>query len=134
MNGFMLNVTDWYVISPAASKGASQQSGTLCVFLRHESKEHRLSAQCNKRTFLPSLPSPFAFPSSPGWRVCPHLCWDNLHVYRDFPSFICLNGHSCGQIYPMQTGIVMIILVAQQTELTQSETPPTAITDSIITT
>ena len=86
----MLNVTDWYVISPAASKGASPQSGTLCVFLRHESEAQRLSAQCNKRTFLLSLPSPFASPSSPGWLVCPLPCWDNLHVYPDFPSFTLL--------------------------------------------
>ena len=42
-------------------------------------------------------------PCSRLWRVCPHLCWDNLLVYPDFPTFICLNwinGHFCGQIYP----------------------------------
>ena len=75
-------------------------------------KDSLLSA--TREHFYPPFP-PLLLPlSSPGWRVCPHLCWDNLHVYRDFLSFICLNGHSCGQIYPMQTGIVMIILVAQQ--------------------
>ena len=42
-------------------------------------------------------------PCSRLWRVCPHLCWDNLLVYPDFPSFICfywINDHFCGQIYP----------------------------------
>ena len=41
--------------------------------------------------------------SSPGWQVYPHLCWDNLHEYPNFPSLICLkeiNGHYCGQIQP----------------------------------
>ena len=48
-------------------------------------------------------PSPFAPLSSPGWRLGPHFCWDNLLVYPDLPSFICLNeinSHSRGQIHP----------------------------------
>ena len=32
-------------------------------------------------------PSPFAPLSSPGWRLGPHFCWDNLLVYPDLPSF-----------------------------------------------
>ena len=54
--------------------------------------------QESSKIFPPPLLSRFARLSS--WRVCPHLCWDNLLVYPDFPGFICLNeinGHSCGQ-------------------------------------
>ena len=52
----------------------------------------------------------------------------NLLVYLDFPSLMCLNelnGHSCGQIYPK----LELSLLGRAT---QSESPPTAITDSII--
>ena len=79
----------------------------ICMSIRHESKEQHLSAHYNKKVgkhfSIPSVPSPFAPFSSPGWRVCPHLCWDNLHEYPNFPSLICLkeiNGHYCGQIQP----------------------------------
>ena len=54
-----------------------------------------------KTFFHPFSSSPFAPLSSPGWRVCPHFCWDNLLEYPDFPILICLkeiNGHYCGQI------------------------------------
>ena len=109
----------------------------ICMFIRHESEAQSLSPHYNKKVgkhfSIPSVPSPFAPLSSPGWRVCPHFCWDNVLEYPDFPSLICLNeinGHSCGQIYPKLE--FSHYWVSQQTELTQSKTPPTAITDSII--
>ena len=77
------------------------------MFIRHESEAQSLSAHSFKKVgkhfSIPSVPSPFAPLSSPGWRVCPHLCWDNLLEYPDFPSLICLkeiNDHYCGQIHP----------------------------------
>ena len=50
INGFMLNVTDYCVISPVTGEGAFLPSGTLyIVFLRHESEAQGLSAHCNKK-------------------------------------------------------------------------------------
>ena len=52
---------------------------------------------------------------------------DDLLVYPDFPSFICLNeiiGH-CTLVTKFITKWNCNYLVSQQTELTQSETPPT---------
>ena len=79
----------------------------ICMSIRHERKEQHLSTHYNKKVgkhfSIPSVPSPFAPLSSPGWQVYPHLCWDNLHEYPNFPSLICLkeiNGHYCGQIHP----------------------------------
>ena len=53
----------------------------IYVFLWHESEAKGLSASLLTATrklenIFPSLPSRFAPLSSPGWRVCPHLCWD----------------------------------------------------------
>ena len=77
----------------------------ICMFIRHESEAQSLSPHYDKKIgkhfSIPSVPSPFVPVSSPGWRVCPHFCWDNLLEYPDFPSLICLkeiNGHYCGQI------------------------------------
>ena len=91
--------------------------------------------QENWKTFfsIPSVPFPFAPLSSPGWRVCPHLCWDNLLEYPDFPSLICLkeiNGHYVAKLIPNRN---CHYLVSQLIELTQGETPPKAIPDLIIT-
>ena len=52
----------------------------------------------------------------------------NLLVYLDFPSLICLNEFVAKFIPNWNCHY----WVSQQTELTQSKTPPTAITDSII--
>ena len=66
----------------------------ICMFIRHESEAQSLSPHYNKKVgkhfSIPSVPSPFAPLSSPGWRVCPHFCWDNVLEYPDFPSLICL--------------------------------------------
>ena len=77
------------------------------MFIIHESEAQSLSPHYKKKVgkhfSIPSVSSPFAPLSSPGWRVCPHLCWDNLLEYPDFPSLICLkeiNGHYCGQVHP----------------------------------
>ena len=68
----------------------------MCMFIRHESEAQSLSPHYNKKVgkhfSIPAVPFPFAPLSSPGWRVCPHLCWDNLLEYPDFPSLICLKG------------------------------------------
>ena len=79
----------------------------ICMFTRHESEAQSLSPHYNKKVgkhfSIPSVPFPFAPLSSPGWRVYPHLCRDNLLEYPNFPSLICLkeiNGHYCGQIHP----------------------------------
>ena len=39
-------------------------------------KASLLTATRKLENIFPSLPSRFAPLSSPGWRVCPHLCWD----------------------------------------------------------
>ena len=97
----------------------------VTVFLWHESEAQGLSAHCNKKVgkhfSLPSLP--FGSLSSPGWRMCPHLCWCLMYLKWNKRPLLWLNLS--------QTGIV-IIGYPRETELTQSETPPTAITDSII--
>ena len=109
----------------------------ICMFVRHESEAQSLSPHYNKKVgkhfSIPSVPSPFAPLSSPGWRVCPHLCWDNLLEYPDFPSWICLkeiNGHYVAKLIPNRN---CHDLVSQLIELTQRETPPKAIPDLIIT-
>ena len=109
----------------------------VTVFLWHESGAQGLSAHCNTRkleNIFPSLSFPLAPLSSPGWRVCPHLCWDKSSCVSGFShSLLCLKWNIGPLLWPnlSQTGIV-IIGYPRETELTQSETPPTAITDSII--
>ena len=52
---------------------------------------------------FPSLLLHFHLPDGGCALSKPHLCWDNLLEYPDFPSLICLkgiNGHYCGQIHP----------------------------------
>ena len=39
-----------------------------------------------QENIFPSLPSPFAPLPFPEWRVCPHLCWDNLLLYLPIMS------------------------------------------------
>ena len=107
------------------------------MYVRHESEAQSLFPHYNKKVgnhfSIPSVHSPFAPLSSPGWRVCPHLCWDNLLEYPHFPSLICLkeiNGHYWGQIHPKPE---LSLFGIPTKELTQRETPPKAITDLIIT-
>ena len=87
----MCHFSNWWLVVVHAMRGIAW------MFLRHDSEAQSPTAHCNK-IFPPPLLSRFARLSS--WRVCPHLCWDNLLVYPDFPGFICLNeinGHSCDQ-------------------------------------
>ena len=81
----------------------------MCMFIRHESEAQSLSPHYNKKIgkhFFPSLQFPslllhFHLPDGGCALSKPHLCWDNLLEYPDFPSLICLkeiNGHYCGQI------------------------------------
>ena len=138
INSFILNVTDQCVIYPATSEGGVPAIlNIMCMFIRHESEAQSLSPHYNKKVgkhfSIPSVPFPFAPLSSPGWRVCPHLCWDNLLEYPDFPSLICLkeiNGHYVAKLIPNRN---CHYLVSQLIELTQGETPPKAVPDLIIT-
>ena len=85
------------------------------------------------KTFFPPFPPVLLHFHLPDGGCALTFAGINLLVYLDFPSLICLNeinGHSCGQIYPKLE--FSHYWVSQQTELTQSKTPPTAITDSII--
>ena len=91
INGFMLNVTDQYCISPATSKGGfSCHPGDL------SRKCHLCHGSCKSRKQDKRPPSSRYKTYSPKYRimVCPYF-------------------------------------VSQQTELIQSETPPTSITDLI---
>ena len=75
----MLNVTDQCVISPATGEGAFLPSWTLYICFYDMKARHKaslLTATRKLENIFPSLPSRFAPLSSPGWRVCPHLCWD----------------------------------------------------------
>ena len=105
----------------------------ICVFMTWKPKTSLLTARRKLENIFPSLPFPLVPLPSPGWRVCPHLCGINLLVYLDFPSLKCLKWNRRPLLRPnlSQTGIV-IIGYPRETELAQSETPPTAITDLII--
>ena len=107
----------------------------IYVFLWHESEAQGLSAHCSLqqeswKTFFPPIPPVLLHFHLPDGGCALTFAGKKL---LDFPSLICLNeinGHSCGQIYPKLE--FSHYWVSQQTELTQSKTPPTAITDSII--
>ena len=79
----MLNVTDQYCISPPTSKGG------VFFFIRvicHESVIHvtgHASQESEAQSLLPCVTrwSETLVPCSELWRVCPHLCWDNVLVY-----------------------------------------------------
>ena len=93
INGFILNVTDQYCISPPTSKGGfSCHSGDL------SRKCHSCHGSCKsgkRGTRPPSFnyvtrQSETLGPCSGLWRVCPHLCWDNVLVYLIFPALYAL--------------------------------------------
>ena len=44
--------------------------------MKARQKASLLTATRKLENIFPSLPSRFAPLSSPGWRVCPHFCWD----------------------------------------------------------
>ena len=104
----------------------------IYVFLWHESELQGLCSlqQESWKTFFPPIPPVLLHFHLPDGGCALTFAGKKL---LDFPSLICLNeinGHSCGQIYPKLE--FSHYWVSQQTELTQSKTPPTAITDSII--
>ena len=93
INGFMLNVSDQYCISPLTNKvGFSCHSGDL------SRKCHSCHGSCKsgkRGTRPPSFncvtrQSETLVPCSGLWRVCPHLCWDNVLVYLIFPALYAL--------------------------------------------
>ena len=95
----MLNVTDHYCISPATSKGGfpvirviSHESVIYVTgHVGHRSEAQGLLPRITRQseTFsLPSLPLALFYPRE--WRVCPHLCWDNVLVYLVFPALYAL--------------------------------------------
>ena len=96
INGFMLNVTDQYCISPATSKGGFSCHPVdlswkchlchgSCKVTEARHKASFLALQDSQKHFsLPSLPLALFYPRE--WRVCPHLCWDNILVYLVFPA------------------------------------------------
>ena len=128
----MLNVTDQYCISPHTNKvGFSCHSGDLsrkCHSCHGSCKSGkggtrppslRYKTVRNTRSLLWSV----AGVPSPLLRYC--------SCVSGFPSFICfnlINGHSCDQNIPQW---VCDYFVSQQTELIQSQTSPTSITDLI---
>ena len=104
----------------------------MCLYdTKAKHKATLLTATRKLENIFPSLPSRLVPLLSPEWRMCAlTFAGINLLVYLDFPSLICLNeinGHS--KFIPNWN---CHYWVSQQTELTQSETPPIAITDSII--
>ena len=88
----MLNVTDQYCISPATSKGGfSCHPGDLsrkCHLYYGSCKSQKRGTKSpsshykTERFSLPSLSLALFYPKE--WRVCPHLCWDNVLVYLVF--------------------------------------------------
>ena len=84
----MLNVTDHYCISPATSKGGFPVIRVIChesvIYVTgHVSHGSLPLVTRQSETFsLPSLPLALFYPRE--WRVCPHLCWDNVLVYLVF--------------------------------------------------
>ena len=56
---------------------------------RSEAQASFLALQDSQKHFsLPSLPLALFYPRE--WRVCPHLCWDNVLVYLVFPALYAL--------------------------------------------
>ena len=108
INGFMLNVTDWCVISPATGEGAFLPSWTLymCFFFMTWKRGTRLLCSLQQeswKTFFPPFPPVLLHFHLPDGGCVLTFAGTNLLVYLDFPSSISLNeinGHSCGQIYP----------------------------------
>ena len=86
INGFMLNVTDQYCISPATSKGGfSFHPGDLsrkCHLCHGRHVSHESEAQ----GLLPLLIKQSETFYHREWRVCPHLCWENVLEYLVFPA------------------------------------------------
>ena len=85
------------------------------------------------KTFFPPFPPVLLHFHLPDGGCALTFAGINLLVYLDFPSLICLNeinGHALvAKFIPKWN---CHYWVSQQTELTQSKTPPTVITDSII--
>ena len=97
----------------------------MCFFFLHESE-----VQESWKTFFPPFPPLWLYFHLPDGGCALTFAGINLPVHLDFPSLICLNkinGHSCGQIYPK---LELSLLGIPANRATQSETPPTAITDS----
>ena len=97
--GFLLNVTDHYCISPATSKGGFSCHRDLsrkCHLhftghVSHRSEAKGLLPRITRQSetfFPPSLPLALFYPRE--WRVCPHLCWENVLVYLVFPALFTL--------------------------------------------
>ena len=72
----------------------------ICVFLRHESEAQSLSAPL----------------SSPGWWVCPQLCWDKFSWASGFSYYYMLKWNKRPLLRPKssQTGIVLIWYPSKQ--------------------
>ena len=106
INSFLLNFTDVSFLQLPVRGRSCHPEHYTCVYKtwkRGTKLPSSLQQESWKTFSIPSVPSPFAPLSSPGRRVCPHLCWDNLLEYPDFPSLICLketNGYYYGQIHP----------------------------------
>ena len=107
----------------------------ICAFMTWKRGTRPLCSlqQESWKTFFPPFPSLWLHFHLPDGGCTLTFAGINLLVYLDFSSLMCLkeiNGHSCGQIYPKLE--LSLLGIQSQTELTHSETPPTAITDSII--
>ena len=104
----------------------------ICFYdMKARRKASLLTATRKLENIFPSIPSVWLHVHLPnGW--CAHtFAGINLVVYLDFPSLMCLNeitGHFCGQIYP-KLELSFWGIPANRAH-TQSESPPTAITDS----
>ena len=106
----------------------------ICVFMAWKPKASLLTATRKlENIFPPPFPSLWLHFHLPDGGCALTFAGINLLVYLDFPSLKCLKWNKRPLLWPnlSQTGIV-IIGYPRETELTQSKTPPTAITDSII--
>ena len=71
------------------AKQSSHKNACVGGYVSHGREAQGLLLQDSQKHFsLPSLPLALFYPRE--WRVCPHLCWDNVLVYLVFPALYAL--------------------------------------------
>ena len=110
-------------------------SGTLYMCFYHMKARHKtslLTATRKLENIFPPFPSLWLHFHFPDGGCALTFAAINLLVYLDFPSLMCLNELNATLVAKFIPNWNCHYWVSQRNRTTQSETPPTAITDSII--
>ena len=86
----MLNVTDQYCISPATSKGEFSFHPADLSRKCHLCHGRHVTHESEAQGLLPRVTRQSETFYHREWRVCPHLCWDNVLEYLVFPALYAL--------------------------------------------